>query len=201
MREPLTRELLVERARVVVERDGVDAVTLRGLARDLGVTAPALYAYVDDKHDLLAALATEHFERLVERFEEIDETDPIERIRAQSHAYVAHAVESPGLFHLMFLFPPRPIPGVNAFPPAEKAWESAATAISEAAASGALSVDDATVASLAMWAAVHGVAEVLLTGLWADDERAGRQLVETVVDTMLTGMGLTRMGLDGAGRQ
>jgi len=189
MRPPLTRELLVDRARAIVERDGSDAVTLRGLARDLGVTAPALYAYVEDKHDLLAAVATEHFERLVERFAAIDETDPVERIRAQSRAYVAHAVESPGLFRLMFRFPPRPMPGVTAFPPAEKAFESAATAISDAIEIGALSVDDATVASLAMWAAVHGVAEVLLTGLWADDEAASRLLVETVVDTMLDGMG------------
>ena len=74
MRPPLSRELLVGRARAIVERDGAEAVTLRGLARDLGVTAPALYAYVDDKHDLLAAVATEHFDRLVSRFEAIDET-------------------------------------------------------------------------------------------------------------------------------
>jgi AcrR family transcriptional regulator len=189
MRAPLTRELLVATARAIVERDGVEAVTLRGLARDLGVTAPALYAYVDDKHDLLAAVATEHFEQLVERFEEIDETDPVERIRAQSRAYVAHAVGSPGLFRLMFRFPPRPLPGVTAFPPAEKAYESAAAAISAAIELGELQVEDATVASLAMWAAVHGVAEVLLTGLWGDDEATATMLVETVVDTMLDGMG------------
>jgi AcrR family transcriptional regulator len=189
VRAPLTRELLVDRARAIVERDGVEAVTLRGLARDLGVTAPALYAYVADKHDLLAAVATGHFERLVDRFDAIDETDPVERIRAQSRAYVAHAVESPGLFRLMFRFPPRPMPGVTAFPPAEQAYESAAAAISAAIESGQLQVEDATGASLAMWAAVHGVAEVMLIGLWGDDEAAGRQLVDNVVDTMLDGMG------------
>src|SRR5215218_4089540 len=192
MRDPLSRELIVDRARATVEREGAEGVTLRGLARDLGVTAPALYAYVADKQDLLAAVATEHFERLVDRFEAIDETDPVERIRAQSRAYVAHAVGSPGLFRLMFRFPPRPMPGVGAFPPAEKAFESAARAISAAIAVGEIDVEDATVASMAMWAAVHGVAEVLLTGLWGDDEDAGRRLVDTVVDTMLEGMGRGR---------
>lgn len=186
MRAPLTRDLVVRTARATVEHEGVEGLSLRGLARELGVTAPALYAYVQDKQDLLAALATERFERLVERFDAIDETDPLERIRALSRAYVDHAIEAPALFHLMLRYPPRPVAGMEAFPPATRAFEEAAEATAAAIRAGQLAVDDAAVASLTMWAAVHGVAEVLLLGFVADDA-AARSLVDSVIDTVLAG--------------
>ena len=53
----LSRDLVVETARRQLERDGATELSLRAVARELGVTAPALYAYVDDKGELMAAVA------------------------------------------------------------------------------------------------------------------------------------------------
>ena len=185
---PLTRARVIETARAHLSREGADYLSLRGVARDLGVTAPALYAYVQDKQELLAAVATEHFERLVERFESIDATDPLDRIRLVSRAYVDHARASPALFRLLFRYPPTPTQGLEAFPPATRAFEVAAEATRAAVAAGLLTVADPTRASFAMWAAVHGVAEVLLLGFEFDDAAAD-DLIDTVVETMLTGQG------------
>ena len=170
----------------MLESDGVDQLSLRGLARRLGVTAPALYAYVDDKYDLLAAVAAEHFEGLVARFDAIDEDDPLERIRALSHAYVDHALDSPALFHLMFRYPPIPVPGAEAFPPATRAFDEAAAATAAAIESGQLAATDPALASMTMWVSIHGVAEVLLLGLSADPIAAAL-LVDSVIDTVLAG--------------
>ncbi len=186
MRAPLTRELLIETARQQLESEGVGQLSLRGLARQLGVTAPALYAYVKDKDDLLEAVATEHFEQLVQRFDAIDQADPLERIRALSRAYVLHALSSPALFHLMFRYPPTPVPGVDAFPAATRAFDAASAATSEAIAAGQLAVTDPGVASMTMWAAIHGVAEVLLLGFAADEE-ASVELMDSVINTVLAG--------------
>lgn len=180
--------MVIATAREHLARDGDEELSLRAVARDLGVTAPALYAYVDDKRELLAAVATEHFERLVERFEAIDVDDPLERIRHVSRAYVEHAVESPALFRLLFRFPPTRTQGVEAFPPATRAFEVAAAATRDAVDAGLLTVDDPAWASLAMWAAVHGVAEVLLLGLELD-ESAADSLIDSVTETMLRGQG------------
>jgi AcrR family transcriptional regulator len=178
---------VVDAARTLLEKEGADEVSFRAVARHLGVTAPALYAYVASKEELLAAVATEHFELLVQRFQAVDAgLPPLERIRRLSRAYVEHALDSPALFRLMFRYPPRPTAGVDAFPPATRAFEVAAAATDAAVAAGDLRVADPLLANMAMWAAVHGVAEVLLLG-FAPDREAADQLVDAVIETMLAG--------------
>ncbi len=56
-RETLTGEAVVAAARDQIRTKGLDAVSLRQVGAALGVTAPALYAYVTDKRDLLRAVA------------------------------------------------------------------------------------------------------------------------------------------------
>ncbi|MEP6623083.1 MAG: TetR family transcriptional regulator [Acidimicrobiia bacterium] len=48
-RLPLNRTAIVTVARQIVAADGLDGLSLRRVGAQLGVTAPALYAYVDDK--------------------------------------------------------------------------------------------------------------------------------------------------------
>lgn len=50
---PLTRQLLFDRALAIVDADGLDALTMRRLATELGVQAPSLYNHVSGKDDLL----------------------------------------------------------------------------------------------------------------------------------------------------
>lgn len=51
--QPLTRQLLFERALAIVDSEGLDALTMRRLAGELGVQAPSLYNHVSGKDDLL----------------------------------------------------------------------------------------------------------------------------------------------------
>lgn len=53
----LTREAIVESALHVVEQGGLEALSMRGVARRLGVTPMALYNHVHDKADLVDAVA------------------------------------------------------------------------------------------------------------------------------------------------
>jgi TetR/AcrR family tetracycline transcriptional repressor len=52
-RERLTRDRVVEAAMRIMDDEGLDAVTMRRVARDVGVEAMSLYHYVRDKEDLL----------------------------------------------------------------------------------------------------------------------------------------------------
>lgn len=182
---PLTRELVLATARAQLEREGTAQLSLRAVARELGVTAPALYLYVQDKADLLAGVAEEHFEWLVARFEAAEDPDPLQWIRNLCRAYLDHARSSPALFSLMFRYPPRPVPAVDTFPPAARAFELAARATAAAIDAGILAEADPVEASTTMWCAVHGVAEVALMG-FADDATVSA-LAERVVDTVLAG--------------
>src|SRR3954470_13472158 len=56
-RSPLSRDVVADRALVLADAEGIDAVTIRRLATDLGVTPMALYWHFRTKEDLLAGLA------------------------------------------------------------------------------------------------------------------------------------------------
>src|SRR5215204_12226 len=56
-RTSLTRERLVQQALAVADAEGIDAVTIRRLATELGVTPMALYWHFKTKDDLLAGAA------------------------------------------------------------------------------------------------------------------------------------------------
>jgi|SRR6516225_9367213 len=60
----LSREVLVRRALAVADREGLDAVTIRRVAGDCGVTPMALYWYFRDKEQLLAGIAEYLFEQV-----------------------------------------------------------------------------------------------------------------------------------------
>lgn len=54
---PLTRDALVRAALVVLERDGLDALSMRRVAAELGLQAASLYWHVSNKEELLELLA------------------------------------------------------------------------------------------------------------------------------------------------
>ncbi len=58
-REPLTRERIVEAALRVMDAEGLEAVTMRRVGRELGVEAMSLYNHVQDKEDILSGVVDE----------------------------------------------------------------------------------------------------------------------------------------------
>jgi TetR/AcrR family tetracycline transcriptional repressor len=63
-RRGLTREAIVARALELGHAEGLEAVSLRRLALDLGVTPMALYRHVRDKQDLINAMTEKVMEGL-----------------------------------------------------------------------------------------------------------------------------------------
>jgi AcrR family transcriptional regulator len=187
-RGQLTRELVIAAAHDIVATEGLDALSLRRVAKVLGVTAPALYGHVDDKVDLLRALAEVEFERLRAAFQAIDAEDPLERVRLQAKAYVEHALEDPALFELIFQIRPdwANQPAVEELAAATQTFAMGAAAVEAAIAAGQLRAEDPFLVSLALWSAAHGVASVVLAGINLGDAFTLR-LVDAVVDNLIAG--------------
>lgn len=168
-RPALHRDAIVAVARAMIIEDGVEALSLRGVARRLGVTAPALYSHVDNKQALIRAVAEIEVGRLAADFESVDDADPVERIRAQSRAYVTYARENPELFNLILLAPPDL--DVASLPPdaplemTTQAFASASRAVDDAIEAGAIASDNPLLVALTLWSGAHGVATVLRLGL------------------------------------
>jgi TetR/AcrR family tetracycline transcriptional repressor len=91
----LTRDQVVETAIRLLDENGLDALTLRRLAAELGVSAPTLYWHVRDKRELLdlmvVEMATRHRVRQPPPSADLDFADSVaEAFRRQYHAIVAH---------------------------------------------------------------------------------------------------------------
>src|SRR5581483_3435831 len=56
-REPLTRERILRTALRIMDLEGLDAITMRRIGRELGVEAMSLYNHVEDKEDILEGIS------------------------------------------------------------------------------------------------------------------------------------------------
>ena len=190
MRPALTRAAIVDEARRMIIAEGLGALSLRRIASALDVTAPALYAYVTDKSDLLRAVADGELAALIDRFEQIEQPDPIARVEAYCRAYIDHARENPELYPVMFLFPPDFAPGApegSEIPGASQAFALSAAAVTEAIESGAFRALDPLEASLVLFTAAHGAATVLLMP-FGFDRATEDALIDATVETVISGL-------------
>jgi AcrR family transcriptional regulator len=189
MRQPLTREAIAKAARDILVAEGLHAVSLRRVAASLGVTAPALYAHVIDKRDLLQGIVEREVECLMERFAEHRNGAPIDRLRSMAIAYVDYGLQNPDLFRAMFLFRPELTAEPRGDQPAlgSRILDAFHSAVRDAQSAGDLTAGDGELASLTIWATAHGVLTTLLSGPPLHIDLKNR-LAETAVDASITGL-------------
>jgi AcrR family transcriptional regulator len=96
-REPLTRERVVEAAVRLMDKEGLEALTMRRLGRELGVEAMSLYNHVRDKEDLLDSIC----EHVLAQFRAADHQDWAEAARIGAREYRRLLKAHPNLVTLM----------------------------------------------------------------------------------------------------
>lgn len=98
------RSALVSEGIALVESEGIEALSLREVARRAGVSPTAVYRHFPDKKALVAALASEAVRRLGEAQREASEAAGGGRagFSATGRAYVRFALANPGLFRLTY---------------------------------------------------------------------------------------------------
>ena len=97
------RQVLLDAAAGAIEEEGLAALSLRALARKVGVSHGAPARHFPDKAALLTALATEALERFRAAMTKAAEQgdSALERYRAIGRGYVRFAIESPAYFHIV----------------------------------------------------------------------------------------------------
>jgi AcrR family transcriptional regulator len=99
------RRAIRDEAIDVIGSEGLEAVSLRAIARRLGVSEAAPYHHYSGKAELLAVIAADAYRGLHDRMEQALESagvDPFERLQALGRAYIEYGLESRGRFRLMF---------------------------------------------------------------------------------------------------
>ena len=99
------REEILQAAKELFLEQGYEATTIRRIADRVGVSAPALYLYFQDKEQMMLALCDQTFGYLIVSIGEIENTvsDPRERIRRFGEAYLKFGLAHPDEYKLIFL--------------------------------------------------------------------------------------------------
>jgi AcrR family transcriptional regulator len=161
------RRALIEQALRIVDRDGAEGLTLRGVGAALAVSRTALYRHFADKEALLAAVASEGFrllrEALLEGWER--EGRGSAGFEAMGAAYLRFAVEHPAHYRVMF---GRFVDSGERDPALEAESETAFGALVDALTAmqrdGLARADDPLLQARFVWSVTHGIAMLVIDG-------------------------------------
>ena len=113
-RHEATRAEILDAAWELVRAEGLAALSLRDVARRVGMQAPSLYSYFDSKHAIYDAMFAQGAQEFLERERAVHTTgDALRDLQAGSRMFVGFCTEDPVRYQLMFQ---RTIPGFEPSP-------------------------------------------------------------------------------------
>jgi AcrR family transcriptional regulator len=160
-------ERLVQVTLDLLAEDGIEAITLRHIARRAGVSHGAPARHFRSHADLLAEVAARGFALLSAEMQRAEAELPAsagarERLSAAGRGYVDAAVANPALFTLMFRTSDLDVSNAAFVRESGAAFEALLGRVEAAQAAGWHADHDTRLVAGSMWAAVHGLAT-----LWA----------------------------------
>ncbi|MEN8151913.1 MAG: TetR/AcrR family transcriptional regulator [Planctomycetota bacterium] len=183
------REALVTAGVSILGRDGAEAVTLRAVAREAGVSHAAPYSHFRDRDDLLAAVAVPGLRELTGRLRSAVVTcegDGPDRIRAFGRAYVEFAIERPDAYRLVF-DSGLASPGLDEV--SDLAFAILRRAVEAGQASGSVARGPSAGLATFAWASLHGLATLFVDRRLDIDEGPIRdRLVSYLTGLVLDGI-------------
>lgn len=168
-REDLKKKIL-EAARDLFLKDGYEATSMRKIASAIGISPTAIYLYYKDKSDVMHALHSEGFCFLNHRFAILAQVeDPFERLKAMGRIYMQFAFENADYYRLMFIMK-EPIEYLDNHCAGEE-WDEGSQSFYALVATveacmkeGYFKGQEARQTSLLVWAAMHGLCSMKLSG-------------------------------------
>ncbi len=172
---------IVRAARAVLERDGLDGLTMQAVAAEVGVRAPSLYKHVDGRGGLIRLTIDHALDEVAQLQRAVPPGPPTGWARALGDAFRAFGHANPVAFGLLFA----PIPG-EWRPDPRQAADAAAPILT--AVAGLVGPTDALSAARALTASAFGFVSMELAGafrLGGDVDAAW----DYMMDTLITALG------------
>ncbi len=185
----------VREALAIIETSGVERLSLRDVARRLGVSHQAPYKHFPSRDHILAEIVARAFDAFARHLDSRPRhNDPYEDLREMGVAYVAYARAHPLQYRLMF---GTPLPDPHQHPDMMRRAQHAFSLLNDAIARlGPQEVDRSadqatTLDALYVWSTVHGLASVLQTDAAKTlelDAEVSDALVQHVIARIGTGL-------------
>ena len=204
------RNALARAAAELAATGGPTAVTIRGAAREVGVTPTAAYRHFENQAELLEAARALAMDGMVTAMagylaQVPDDGDPVERalarLRSTGRGYIRFALDEPGVFRTCFTGGLRPatddttddttadtadlVAGMGEPAPYLLLGEM----LDELVAVGYLAAEDRPGAEAGPWSAVHGLALLLIDGPLSDLPEPDRETaIARTLDLVVRGL-------------
>ena len=179
------RRVLLDTTVKVIEKEGVAAVSLHALTKRAGVSSGAPYHHFGSREELLAAVAIEGFELLVEEMHRAVDgvsTEPLAYLEGLGRAYIRFAIAHRGHFRVMFRAELHEHLGKGGGGAVDESLRLLEQAIVRCQEAGLVPPGDPRPLILLAWSTVHGASD-----LWIDGSLHDTQLVsssDALIDTV-----------------
>lgn len=155
--------VLLGAAHRLLEREGVDALTVRRVATEAGVAPMGIYHRFGGKDGLINALFTDGFELLTKAMQEVPIGNAIEELRGGCRQYRQFALGNPALYSVMFDRVVRafePTPGARLS--CERCFGVLVDCVRRAQAAGVVRPGEPIEFAQRLWASCHGAVSLEL---------------------------------------
>ena len=176
---------VLDAARKLCFSDGVEGVSARKIAREVGCSATAIYLYYNNLDDVLHHLRMEGHLLLGQYFREVDERlPPAARLLEMGRAYHRFGVEHPNYYQLMFLYRFKEVPRREFIQQEIFTLLLVRDVIRTGMEAGTIRRDlDAMVLANGVWSNVHGLTSLAVAGLLLQTAPGQHEvLLEAVLD-------------------
>lgn len=184
-----TAEKIAETALRLLEKEGPQAVSMRRVAKAVGITPMAIYHHFPSREALLKEITDREFARLADLFEAGRGSGDTKLLRVMDN-YLDYSFAHPRIFDYVFSqyredarrypedFHARRSPTLN----------RVADAVDEAMRSGQLRRDDVWEVALELWAHVHGYIALYRAGRFSLSEEQFRRLYRRALRRLIDGL-------------
>lgn len=160
------RDKILDTSRHLLLNEGHQALSMRKIAKRVGVSATSIYLYFRNKDHLLHTLIEESVEDLSQAVESKvnAESDTIKRFEAAINGYVAFAMDHPEKYQIIYTVQSNAMARYpkEKFRKARRCYELLVTIIQDGVKEKIMDEDQPVIAAYSIWAQVHGIVSVVL---------------------------------------
>ena len=180
--------------------EGLDGFSMRKLAREVGVTAPALYRHYESREHVLADVVREAYAEFTGKlYRALEGPTALDRFVRAGDGYLDFALKHPRWYQILFTAPEQL--GMGKLPDDIEAMGCAVhqfwvDRVRECQDAGLLKEGDPMQISLTMWAHAHGLVSLYHHGHFRMDEATFRTQFKRSGMTMMSGMATEEFAAD-----
>ncbi len=195
--ETVKNEILKTALKLMCD-DGFDSLSMRKLAARLKMTAANIYNYYENKDDLYLAIQTKGFQMIVDRFEDIYDSDQPskKKLYDMMHAYLKFGIEYPDYYEIMFSRNTPKYADYKGTPMEHTAFIEKQTALKVSEITTRTIMDlfhghdtidekEALYRTIAVWSTLHGVVNLFNSRVLQEVEEASEELIYRLFNDLM----------------